>query len=260
MTQTPDGTIQRFACEGDELGGAGAPDVFRFGAGEVRISVEDEGGKIDLNTASEELLRGLFLSTGLDDRAVGELFDAIAEFVDEDQLHRLNGAEDPDYYRAGLAWGAKDAPFEAVEELQQVMGMTRDLYARVAPLLTVHSGRTGIDPRTASRAALLALPGVSIIEVDTLLAARASTASTARAAGAAGDDGDDGEVAPLPELTGVADHLTRSRQRVYTIRAEARTDTGAVFVREAAVEPLGSLQRPFIVYKWRRGRRLPPLD
>ena len=100
----------------------------------------------------------------------------------------------------------------------------------------------------------------NLVDIATLLAARASTASTARAAGAAGDDGDDGEVAPLPELTGVADHLTRSRQRVYTIRAEARTDTGAVFVREAAVEPLGSLQRPFIVYKWRRGRRLPPLD
>ena len=76
LEQTPDGTIQRFACEGVELVADGAPDVFRFSTGEVRISVEDEGGKIDLNTASEELLRGLFLSTGLDDREVGELFDA----------------------------------------------------------------------------------------------------------------------------------------------------------------------------------------
>ena len=56
------------------------------------------------------------------------LVDAIVDFRDEDDLHCLQGAEDRDYADAGLPRGAKDAAFEAVEELQQVLGMTREIY------------------------------------------------------------------------------------------------------------------------------------
>ena len=40
-----------------------------------------------------------------------------------------------------LAWhlGPKNAPFEAVEELEQVLGMTPNLYERVAPYLTTYN-------------------------------------------------------------------------------------------------------------------------
>ena len=96
----------------------------------MRIAIRDEGGKIDLNAAPNELLHGLFLSVacagrdgegvGLDDRQADALVDAIRDFADEDELQRLNGAEDRDYEDAGLPWGAKDAPFRAVEELHRV--------------------------------------------------------------------------------------------------------------------------------------------
>ena len=43
-------------------------------------------------------------------------------------MRLLNGAEDEDYLAAGFLDGAKDGPLEAVEELQQVMGMTYELY------------------------------------------------------------------------------------------------------------------------------------
>ena len=38
-----------------------------FEGGEVLISIHDESGKIDLNQAPPELLRGLFISIGLDE-------------------------------------------------------------------------------------------------------------------------------------------------------------------------------------------------
>ena len=38
-----------------------------FEGGEVLISIQDESGKIDLNQAPPELLRGLFISIGLDE-------------------------------------------------------------------------------------------------------------------------------------------------------------------------------------------------
>ncbi len=216
--------------------------VWSFGGGDVRVSIQDEDGKIDLNAAPDELLRGLFLSVGLDEDASAALVDAIVDFRDEDDLHRLNGAEDRDYADAGLPYGAKDAPFEAVEELQQVLGMTRQIYERVAPALTVHSGRRGIDPRVAPRAALLALPGVGSEEVESFLAAR--------------------EGGNTENLLGAQGHKTASRERMFTIRAEAHAESGAVFVREAVVEPIGArhkaLPNPkelFRVLAWKQGSR-----
>ncbi len=216
--------------------------VWPFGGGRVSVSIQDEDGKIDLNTAPDELLRGLFLSVGLDGDASAALVDAIADFRDEDDLHRLNGAEDRDYADAGLSYGAKDAPFEAVAELQQVIGMTRELYQRVAPALTVYSGRRGIDPRVAPREALLALRGIGSEEVESFLAAR--------------------EGGRTERLLRAQDYQTTSRERVFTIRAEARAESGAVFVREAVVEPIGARHKAlpdskehFRFLAWKQGSR-----
>ena len=88
----------------------GRVHAVRLGDGEVRVSIADEGGKIDLNLASEDLLRALFRAAGLDDRDGTALAAAIADFRDPDHLHHLNGAEDPDYSAAGLTHDAKDGP------------------------------------------------------------------------------------------------------------------------------------------------------
>ena len=212
-----------------------------FGGGEVRISIHDEAGKIDLNRAPDELLKGLFVSAGVGEGDANALVDAIADFRDADDLKRLNGAEDDDY--RDLAWEAKDAPFETVAELQQVIGMTRELYDRVAPYLTVYSRRRGrIDPATAPEAVLRAIPGVDDVAVGALLDAR----SEARGA--------PGETA-LPALTGVKRYVGRSRGQVFTIRAEAVTERGAHFVREAVVRLTPNHPRPFRIHAWRQGER-----
>ena len=159
------------------------------------------------------------------------------DFADPDDLRRLNGAEDADYAAAGLPWDAKDAPFAAVEELQQVLGMTPMLYEAVAPALTVHTRQKGIDPKSAPREVLLALPGSGAEAVDEHLAARAEAPEGAG-----------------PTLLGAEGFTARSRQRVYTVRAEAYLESGAVFVREAVVR-LGGGARGFTVLAWRQGRR-----
>ena len=66
-----------------------------------------------------------------------------------------------------------NAPFEAVGELQRVLGMTPALMASIADSLTVYSRQRGINPATASRDVLLALPGITPEQVDAFLAARA---------------------------------------------------------------------------------------
>ncbi len=219
--------------------------AWAFGGAEVRIAVQDEGGKIDLNAGSDELLRGLFLSAewtdadgeavGLDDTEADALTDAVRDFADPDDLRRLNGAEDRDYEDAGLPWGPKDAPVRAVEELQQVLGMTPLLYEQVAPALTVYTGSKGIDPKSAPREVLLALPGSEAAGVDAHLAARAEAPEGA-----------------APVFVGAEGFTARSRQRVYTVRAEAYLESGAVFVREAVVR-LGGGERGFRFLFWSQG-------
>ena len=129
-----------------------------FADGRVAISIHDEAGKIDLNFAELELLESLFRSLGVEADRAAALADAVEDFRDEDNLKSLNGAEDDDYRAAGLAHGAKDDPFEHVSELLQVFGMTADLYAALAPLVTVYSEAPVIDLWTADPAVLRAVP------------------------------------------------------------------------------------------------------
>ncbi|MEE8215073.1 MAG: type II secretion system minor pseudopilin GspK [Alphaproteobacteria bacterium] len=127
--------------------------------GEVRIRIEDEGGKIDLNRAGGRLLGNLFLAAGLEPGRAEALAAAVQDFRDADDTRRPDGAEDSDYAGAGLPHGAKDAPLEAVEELAQVYGMTRKIYAAVAGAITVHARTRRPDAKVAPPLVIAALQG-----------------------------------------------------------------------------------------------------
>lgn len=111
---------------------------WRFANSMVHVSVQDEAPKVNLNKAPEFALAALFVSVGVDPGKAQSLADAIADFRDPDSFSRPRGAEDVDYRAIGLAWGPKNAPFQSIEELQQVLGMTAEIYQRVAPNLTIY--------------------------------------------------------------------------------------------------------------------------
>jgi general secretion pathway protein K len=121
---------------------------WRFANSKVRLSVRDEIGKVNLNQASEVVLAAMLRSVGVDPDKAQSLADAIADFRDPDSFTRPAGAEEADYQAAGLAWGPKNAPFEALEELQNVLGMTAAIYELLAPDLTIYSGGA-INPTLA---------------------------------------------------------------------------------------------------------------
>ncbi len=89
--------------------------------------------------ADPGLLMALMKAVGVQEPE--NLVDAILDWRDPDDLHLVNGAEDEQYAAAGLPYGAKDGPFDSVEELGQVMGFDRELYQALAPALTVTSGQ-----------------------------------------------------------------------------------------------------------------------
>ncbi len=185
----------------------------------VKVEIRDESAKIDINTAADALLRGLFLSQGLADDEAAAIVDAILDWRDPDSFKRPNGAEEAEYRAAGLPYRPANAPFQAIEELQLVLGMRPDIYRRVAPLITVFSRQAGINPQLATREVLLALPGMTSDTVDQYLARR----EAAREQGL-----------PLPPFP-QAGAYTASYTMVASVRSEARLDDGTVFAREAVV-------------------------
>ncbi|TLX20936.1 general secretion pathway protein GspK [Thermomonas fusca] len=108
----------------------------------IDVAVRDEAGKIDLNAASFDLLQAFFEALGEPRAAATRLAAAVVDWRDADSLGQPAGsAEDADYAAAGLDGGAKDAPFDTVSELAQVLGMRPALQAAAAPHLTVYGGR-----------------------------------------------------------------------------------------------------------------------
>jgi len=213
----------------------GSSREWTFDGISVTVELRDESGKIDINTGSDALLRGLLLSTGLNDDEAAKLLDAILDWRDADSLKRLNGAEEADYRAAGLTYKPANAPFQAIEEIQLVLGMRPHIYRRIAPLITVFSRVPGVNTQVASREVLLAIPGVTAQMVDEYIALR----EQAIAAGQ-----------PVPVMReAVAFNAPIGMQA--SIRSEARLDDGTVFVREAVALLRPTPRRPATFLAWR---------
>ncbi len=221
---------------------------FTMDDGTAWITIQDETGKIDLNAGSRKLIAALLDAADVPLAEADGLSDAIIDYRDTDDQRRPNGAEDDDYRDAGLPWGAKDRPFEAVEELRRVLGMTPELYDRISPYLTVYTGQRGVNA-AALRAGALAVEDT----FDTNVADDDEVDPDA-------DQDAAPEAAPvdLERLAGVTGgRRSRRAPRIYSVRAEATVDSGALFVREAVVRLTGRAERPWLVHAWRQGRMDP---
>jgi general secretion pathway protein K len=146
---------------------------WRYAGIPIDVQIQDEQGKVDINAADPELLAALFRALGVERDPAARLASAIVDWRDADSLTQpQGGAEDPDYSSAGLPYGAKDAPFETVAEVEQVMGMTPAIYARAAPYLTVFTGNGAPDTGFAAAPVLTAmgLDGPALVRAREALA------------------------------------------------------------------------------------------
>ena len=185
-----------------------------FAGHDVRVSVQDEAGKIDLNAAGAPILRRLLSAVGLATDAASQLAESIAHWPGRGSA---DGEGRPSVAR-----------FQAVEDLQLVAGMTQEVYRRVYPLVTVYSQTPWIDPAYSSPAVLALFR-----ETNANAAAALRRLEEERA----------GLRAPAPPPGVALGHA-------FTIAAELRTPTGAGAARTAIVRLTGQKRVPLIVYRW----------
>jgi general secretion pathway protein K len=125
----------------------------RVGRTPVLVRIENESDRINLNTASATLLRALIIQVGGAPGLADRLAAAILDWRTAGANPRPGGAKAPEYRATGHAYGPPETPFQSVEELADVLGMTPDLFARMAPHLTV---LTDGDPDLSTRDPLVA--------------------------------------------------------------------------------------------------------
>ncbi|WP_316187778.1 MULTISPECIES: type II secretion system protein GspK [unclassified Bradyrhizobium] len=198
-----------------------------FNGTRIGIRIQDELGRVDLNQTDEAMLNSLLLSAGLDARAAADLTDKIVDWRTVTSLKHLNGAKDRDYASRNAAYHPRNGPFQSVDELLLVMDMTPVIFARIAPALTVHSGRQFVDPQLAPREVLRALPGMTAQSAEATLAAR------------------DGARSGLAE----GNPMTVLRGRAFTIRTEF-SQASRVVAGEVAVRLTENPQQPYWVLSW----------
>lgn len=104
------------------------PRQFDLGEGRVEYIIEDENGKINLNKAPRESVANLLKISGLEGSALDTVADSTIDWRDANHEHQLNGAEDDFYQTLQRPYGAKDGPFDTIEELLLVKGMDSDIF------------------------------------------------------------------------------------------------------------------------------------
>jgi general secretion pathway protein K len=144
------------------------PQSYDAGEGTVTISIEEESGKLNLNSATNdtgvnnpltEVAKRLVLNLKLS----SDLVDVLMDWVDTNDQPRPGGAESSYYSTLKAPYKAKNARLDSVEELGLLKGFTPEVLAKLRPLVTVYGNTdssmesTAVNLNTAPREVLLAL-------------------------------------------------------------------------------------------------------
>jgi general secretion pathway protein K len=130
--------------------------------GTVNVRLSDEGGRIDIAKAPAEVLAAMLRSAGAP--------PATAESVARAIIEQRGNAP-----RSGPA--ARRPPVlattheQALSNIGQIAGMRAQWLAAIAPLTTIYGSET-VNPLTAPRGVIAALPGVDANRLEAFLAER----------------------------------------------------------------------------------------
>jgi general secretion pathway protein K len=99
-----------------------------LGAGEFSYCISDEEARLNLNTSPPDRVRRLLQAVGIERQARDAIVDAIQDWRDPNEEHRLHGAESEDtYLKLPIPYRSKNANFDSVAELIQIKGVTTKL-------------------------------------------------------------------------------------------------------------------------------------
>jgi general secretion pathway protein K len=205
----------------------------------LEVSATDERGKLDINATDELTMTNMFVGHGLEPDQAAILAAAVMDWRDEDELERVDGAEEEAYFAAGLEMGPANRPFMMPEELLQVIGMEYELFRKLEPGITVFSRAGEPDPAFAPVEALMALPDITYEEALNFVQERNS------------QQPGDSLGTELPNGVVVRE---QGRGVTYSIQAKATMPNGVWEQLQATIRLGGNRSgSPYRVLRWREG-------
>jgi len=211
----------------------GVPTTVVFNDIPITLTVQDESGKIDLNASPRDTFVRLFQSAGSDADTAAALADRILDWRESNNLAHLNGSTDEDYRASGSKVRPRHGPFQSVDELKMVLGITPELFDKIRPALTVYSQSQQISRQTAPREVLLTLPGMSEAAVAEIINDRLQGT----------EDPEDRSLFVRP---GVLNPLLPLGGRSFTITATGKSGSNQI-VHEEVIRITDDPKRPFLV-------------
>ena len=209
-----------------------------LGDGSLLVDIVPENSKRNVNRLQDEEWEELLDITGVPQERWPELIDCFKDWVDENDLHLLNGAEQDDPYYEERGIRVKNAPVDTIDELLLIKGFDEavlyggpgededdpPLAGIAAHLTTWGDGKVNIN--NASREVLLSLVGLDDdFWIDAILEFRL------------GEDGEAGTIDDgfknMDEALTIVPELERVRNQVTTsdityLRVTATGEVGGV--------------------------------
>lgn len=133
------------------------------------ITLSDAVGGVSLNSADESQLSRYFAAQGCAEQLTQRLVAQVIDWRDADSVPGALGAEQDVYASRGVV--CRNGPFSALEELLYLPAMTRELFDRCRPDLTL-APQSAVHAPTASREVLLSVEGVSPLLVNAIMELR----------------------------------------------------------------------------------------
>ena len=153
---TPGGSAEAAANLAAAWQGGQEPHQIQMPGGTMQVRLEDEGGKLNINQASEENLTILFTALEFPPRQVRTMVDSLLDWRSKGDQPRPYGAKSSYYLGLDPPYVSRNGPLEAVEELGWVKGFENSpLLPRLSEWLTVQGNGQAININTAPREVLL---------------------------------------------------------------------------------------------------------
>ena len=219
----------------------GSVREFHFAGAHISLAVKDEAARVDINEAAPELLASMLRPYARSSGTVQKWVDRIMDWRDADSDRRPQGAEAPDYRRAGLPYGPNNGPFLDPSELERVLDFPAEVAEALAGRLTVYGGDGKVNPLLAPRDVLMMLPDAEPAEIDRALDLR----------------GRGGEADVSATLGRLQNWFTQRHGPAYRIEVAVQGETERAFGSAEAVILIGKdTAAPFSTLSWRYEPRM----
>jgi general secretion pathway protein K len=147
-----------------------------FGNGTVKLRIDYEKGRLNINLMTQKQWNDLFMQAGIPNTRWDEMLGCLTDWRDENDLHQINGAESDDPFYKKRGYECKNADVDTVDELMLIKNWgeeilygtppdkkTDDPIVGIAKQLT-RWGDGKINPNSASREVLNSLVTPDVVD------------------------------------------------------------------------------------------------